>query len=210
MNEDLKTIQIKTTQYWYSDGVYELAFAALCLVLALFLLAQALQPKDTLIYSILVFSFVLILLGSGFLLARLINIIKARLTYPRTGYIAYQSKPKSTRWLSFLLGFSIATLVSFLVINGLITLSMLPAIAGLVFALVLLLFSVRTGLARFSLVGLIALLTGGVLSWLGIGDNLGLSIFFGLTGLTFALSGFCTLRSYLINTTLPEEQYDGK
>jgi hypothetical protein len=210
MNEDLKTIQVKTTQYWYSDGVYELAFAALCLVLALFLLAQALLPKDTLIYHILVSSFVLILLGSVFWLARLVNIIKARLTYPRTGYIAYQSKPRQTLWLSFLLGSSIAALMSFLVIKGLITLSMMPALAGLVFALVLLLFSIRTGLARFTLIGLIALLTGGVLSWLGIGDNLGLSIFFGLIGLTFALSGFCTLRSYLINTTLPEEQCDGK
>jgi hypothetical protein len=100
--------------------------------------------------------------------------------------------------------------MSFLVINGFITLSMLPAIAGLVFALVLLLFSVRTGLARFTLVGLIALLTGGVLSWLGIGNNLGLSIFFRFIGLTFALSGFCTLRSYLINTTLPEKQCDDK
>jgi hypothetical protein len=76
MNKDLKTIQIKTTQYWYSDGVYELAFAALCLVLALFLLAQALLPQDTLINPILVSSFVLILLGSGFLLARLVIIAK--------------------------------------------------------------------------------------------------------------------------------------
>ncbi len=84
--------------------------------------------------------------------------------------------------------------MSLLVINGFITLLMLPAIAGLAFALVLLLFSVRTGLARFTLVGLIALLTCGVLSWLGIGDNLGLSIFFGFNGLTCAVSGFCTLR----------------
>jgi hypothetical protein len=205
MNEDLKTIQKRTTQYWYSDGLYELAFGTLCLVLALYFLAQELLPKDNLLYPILISSFVIIILGSGFLLARMINIIKTRLTYPRTGYVAYHSKPKRKRWISALLGMCIAFLMSILVVKDLISLSMLPVITGLVFALVMLLLGFRTGLARFPLIGLIALLIGGALSLLGIGDNLGLCVFYGCIGLTFVLSGGCTLRSYLIKTFPPEE-----
>jgi hypothetical protein len=211
MDDGLKKIQERTTQYWYSDGLYELAFGALCLVLALYLLAQALLPKDTIFYPLLISSFVLIILGSGFLLARMINVVKTRLTYPRTGYVAYQSKPRRTRWISFLLGMGIAAMMSILVVKDLISLSMLPAITGLAFALVMLLLGFRTGLARFPLIGLAALLIGGVLSVLGIGDNLGLSIFYGCIGLIFVLSGGCTLRSYLKKTTPSQESSnDGK
>jgi hypothetical protein len=201
MNDDLKKIQERATQYWYSDGLYELAFGTLCLVLALYFLAQTFLPKDNVLYPILISSFVIFILGSGFLLARMINSVKARLTYPRTGYVAYQSKPRRTRWISFLLGMSIAAMMSILVVKDLISLSMLPAITGLVFALVMLLLGFRTGLARFPLIGLVALLIGGALSKLGIGDNLGLCVFYGCIGLTFVLSGSCTLRSYLKKTT---------
>jgi hypothetical protein len=66
MDHDLKKIQERTTQYWFSDGLYELAFGALCLVLALYFLAQVFLPKDTLLYFILISSFVITILGSGF------------------------------------------------------------------------------------------------------------------------------------------------
>lgn len=210
MKDDLKKIQARTTQYWFSDGLYELAFGALCLVLALYLLAQALLPKGTLLYSILVISFVLIMLGSGTLLTRLMNVAKARLTYPRTGYIAYQSKPRRTRWLSVLLGMCIGALLGFVVVRNLISLSMLPAVTGIAFAFVMLLFGLRTGLLRFPLIGFIALIIGGALSLVGIGDTLGLSIFYGSLGLTFVLSGACTLRSYLHSTTAPQESSHGE
>jgi hypothetical protein len=208
MGDDLQIIKKRTTQYWYSDGLYELAFGALCFVLALYLLAQALLPKDNLIYPILISSFVLIILGSGFLLARMVNVIKARLTYPRTGYVAYQTKPGRTRWISFLLGMVIAAVTSILVVKNLISLSMLPAITGLAIALVMLFLGFRTGLARFPLIGLVALLIGGALSVLGIGDNLGLSIFYSSIGLIFVLSGACTLRGYLKKTTPPKVSND--
>jgi len=210
MKDDLKKIQERTTQYWYSDGLYELAFGAFCLVLALYMLAQALLPKGTLLYNLLVISFVLLMLGSGFLLTRLMNVFKARLTYPRTGYIAYQRKPTRTRWISALLGMCIASLISFVVVRNLISLSMLPVVTGLVFAFVMLLVGLRTSLIRFSLIGFIALLIGGALSLAGIGDSLGLSIFYGSLGFTFVLSGVCTLRSYLHSTTSPQESSNGE
>jgi len=210
MKDDLKKIQTRTTQYWFSDGLYELAFGALCLVLALYLLAQALLPKGTLLYSILVISFVLVMLGSGFLLTRLMNVFKARLTYPRTGYIAYPSKPRRTRWISVLLGMCIGALMGFVVVRNLISISLLPLVTGLVFAFVMLLVGLRTGLLRFPLIGFIALVIGGALSLAGIGDSLGLSIFYGSLGLTFALSGACTLRSYLHSTATPQESSNGE
>lgn len=150
------------------------------------------------------------MLGSGTLLTRLMNVAKARLTYPRTGYIAYQSKPRRTRWLSVLLGMCIGALLGFVVVRNFISLSMLPAVTGIAFAFVMLLFGLRTGLLRFPLIGFIALIIGGALSLVGIGDTLGLSIFYGSLGLTFVLSGACTLRSYLHSTTAPQESSHGE
>jgi hypothetical protein len=142
-----------------------------------------------------------IILGSSFLLGRFINAIKARLTYPRTGYIAYHSKPSLNRWLKLLLVFGIACLLIVLAIKNLVAITLVPAIVGLIFAAAMLFFSLRTGLFRFAVIGLIALLTGATLSLLGIGETLGLSLFNGIMGLTFCLSGLITIRSYLKNTT---------
>jgi hypothetical protein len=205
MKDKFEKTRQRTLQNWFNDGLSEIAFGSLCLVMSLYFLAQAVLPEASLFYNLLNASLALVIIGGTLLARRLIQVTKARLTYQRTGYIAFPQN-RSNRWAIALLAMGMAALVAFLISRQPGSLVWLPAITGLVIAFVMLLFSLRTGLLRFSLIGLISLLLGGGLSLAGIGDILGLSAYYGSLALVVGLSGVCALRTYLRNASLSEEQ----
>ena len=209
MKDKLEKTRLRTVQYWFSDGLSEIAFAGLCLILALYFLSQAVLPEGSLLYFLLNASLVLVIIGGTLLARRLIHMLKSRITYPRTGYVAYPNKP-ANRWGCVLLGMGIAALVAFLFTQQPGSLAWMPAVTGLIIAFVMLMSGFRTGLLRFYLIGFISLLLGGGLSWAGVGDILGLSAFYGLLALVLGLSGGCTLRTYLRSAPAPEEHNDAE
>lgn len=209
MKDEFNKIRQRTLQYWFNDGLSEIAFAGLCLVLALYFLAQAVLPETSLLYALLNASLILVIIGGTFLTRRLIQVMKARLTYPRTGYVAYPVK-RSHWWASALLAMGIAVLVAFLFTQQPGSLVWMPAITGLILAFAMLLFGLRTNLLRLYLIGIISLLIGGGLSLVGIGDILGLSAFYGALALVTGFSGSCALRAYLRHSPSPEEHNDAE
>ncbi len=202
---NLKQIQKRAFQYWYQDGLVEIAFGLLCFLLAAYFYLQETYPKDSPLDFLIEIGFIVIILGSSFLVTRLVLILKNRLTFPRTGYIAFHPKPKKRGWIAGLVGMTIGGLVSVIVLQTPASLNWMTAITGIIFALVWLYVGLRLGLLRFQLIALSSGIIGVWLSLAHLGDTMGLGIFYGLIGLLMLISGGITLWFYLRSTSPAQE-----
>jgi hypothetical protein len=161
-----------------------------------------------------------LLIGGTIGVGLLVKAIKSRLTYPRTGYIAYP-QPKGTQ-LGKAMG--IGLVVAFAVSLGLVlAILYIPALQTMIAYMpswlmvglgvfvggVYLSWGLRTGLRRFYMLAGLGLVSGFVLAWHGRGLNLiegksylltGPGIFFIVMGIGLCISGVVTLRNYLKNT----------
>jgi len=75
----------RTKTYWYSDGLTEIGYTFVFLVLAAYFYGQATLPPDSLLFRILDIGFFLILILGILATRKLVIILKNKLTYPRTG-----------------------------------------------------------------------------------------------------------------------------
>ena len=89
----------RTRSYWNVDGLPELGFGLLCLLLAGYFTVQSALPSDSLLYQVLNIAFILIIIGGSLLSNRLVSYLKRKFTYPRTGYVAYQQPSQPRRIL---------------------------------------------------------------------------------------------------------------
>lgn len=200
MDQDFEEIQKRTKRYWYTDGLHEIAFGFICLILSLYFLAQVLLPQDSLLANFLTAGFVLFLLGSGFLIRRSVGKIKERLTYPRTGYVSYPNPGAHQNLLAAVLGLLFAILLVTFFATHPASLAWMSAVSGLIFAAVLAAMGYRLGMSRFYLLAGTALIFGAIPTLTGMQEILGLATFYGLISLAIFVSGGLTLKSYLENT----------
>jgi hypothetical protein len=199
MNDHLDNAIQRTKQYWNIDGIAELVVGAIFVVLGAYFLIQSVLPPQSLLSNLLTGLFVLLILGSGFLGGRVIDWIKTRITYPRTGYIA-PSKNHKHRWIAALMAILIAAVVSALIITSPVLLDWVPAITGIFAAAILTLAAYRNATVRIYILAGISLLLGTTLSLLTLEDNYALAAYYGLMGLAGLISGGITLITYLQNT----------
>jgi len=201
----------RAAQYWYSDGINEIAFGILLLLLGGYFYLDGSLPEGHVLHSVLGIGLVFLLVGGGMLLNKLVTFAKGRLTYPRTGFVGYP-RHKAPLWARVLLATMIGGMMAFIMIC--IVLSQMdierwmPGLIGLLFGGVFLYIGVRIATLRFFLLSLIALSLG---SALALGDTTGgldNSIFFTLLGLAVILSGGCTLFLYLRTNPAPAEALD--
>lgn len=202
-----KTIQ-RTRQYWYIDGLAELVFSAVCLLIAFYFYLQVTIPPETLAGGILNSALALILVGIILLGRRLIHKLKERLTYPRTGFVAFTAPTMKRRYLTAGIAMLMGAIVGALTVNEPASLAWMPAITGLLFGGLLLFTGYKIGLLRFYLLSVAAVLLGPGLSLVGVGDLPGLAWFYGLMSPLLAISGGLTLRSYLKQNQLAGEEGD--
>jgi len=197
MSMNITSTQKRVFQYWFSDGLAELALGLVCLLMGLYLLAQSLIPQGSFAYRLLNLFSVVIVFGITRAVRRLLNSLKNRLTYPRTGFVAYKRPGKLAYLATGLVGLFIFILVTGLLAFPDSNLAWMPAAAGIVFGGVLLFQALRTGLHRLFVLALISLLVGGGLAFSGIPDPLGLAFFFLLTGPCTLVPGAINLYRYL-------------
>jgi hypothetical protein len=195
-NELNKAVQ-RTQRYWHVDGLTEIAFGGICLMLGAYFYLEAVVPKGIPLANLLDAGFLLLILAGSLLAGRFVNAVKTRLTYPRTGYVAYRKAGPYRRWISAALGMLIAFLASALLVSSPGSLDRMPAITGLILGAVLLYFGYKVGLMRFYVLSFVSLLAGFGLAFSGTGDQLGLAVFYGLISLALLISGGMTLRTYL-------------
>jgi hypothetical protein len=194
----------RTMRYWYVDGLSEIAGGAVMLLLALvFLVGALLEPSpSTSLY--LAFGQPLIVLAGALAARKIVAQVKERLTYPRTGYVAYR-QPRGRGGMRLIaLSFGIAAVfgVIFGVIANVFQARWIPGISGVVIALLLSFLAYEHGIRRFYMMALYTLFLGLLVVTINLPEMFTTSVFFGGFGLGWILSGAMTLRHYL-QTTQP-------
>jgi hypothetical protein len=205
-SKQIQQIEKRTTRYWFADGLAEMTVSFVFLVLALYFYLKLVVPVDSLLYPLLEMGFILFIVGGSFITSRIVNALKERLTYPRTGFVAYQQdrrgKSRSRIAAVFVVGVIVAA-VTLLFTNNRTEFAWMPAITGLLLGLATLFFiAPRIGLVRIYLLGGAAVVVGVAISLLGFEDIPGLAWFYFLAGAGVLLSGGLTLIAYLRSNQL--------
>ena len=149
-----------------------------------------------------------LLISGGLLSRRMVAAGKDRLTYPRTGYVAYRKPKRSLGWRAGILAMFVALMFVIVARRVELALSWLLLIEGLVIAAGMAYPAYKFGLLRFY--GLACL---SVLAALGAAAathdaDLGNAIYFGVVAVGLLVSGGLTLVGYLRQTRPPEEDPD--
>jgi len=194
----------RTRRYWYEDGLVELAAGGLFLAIGIVLGAQGAVPEGSPAYAILGMAFPLVIVGGMLLGRRLIPAAKARLTYPRTGYVTYPLPSRRRRL--FTTGLAVVVAAGL----GAAALTLPQAPGGLLVLLQGLLLGVLLtilgqGLPRFFLLGGWSAILGVGLSLLTTSEETASGALYGLTGLALVVSGGLVLASYLRRNRIPPQ-----
>ena len=209
VKDQVNDITQRTRQYWFTDGLAELIAGISFLLLGLYFYLQVVLPRASLAANLLQAGFALFIIGCVLLGKRTVQALKERLTYPRTGFVAYTRANPRYRWLSAGLAVGIAAMIASLIVSTPAAVDWLPAVTGLVVAAVWLVTAARVGLLRFYLLAIISIVLGLGLSFSGLGDTFGVACYYASMGFALIFSGWTTLRSYLgqksLNSSLTDE-----
>ena len=201
MKDNFANVEQRVKRYWYVDGFGELVGGGgMCLILAVYFAAQQYFGDESLVGGFLQASLALVLIGGIFLMRRFIQAAKERVTYPRTGYVEYQTSEKNKAFksaLAAIVGLIMAMMFVFIV-RQFDRIDAMVAISGGVMGIILFAKQFWTvKVKRFYLLSLTALIFGSALSVSGFPRGYNLGLFYGLMSLAFAISGGLTLKKYL-------------
>jgi len=205
MRDRIDQVMRRTRQYWNIDGLPELGFGLICLLLAAYFYIQSTLAADTLLSQVLNLSFILLIIGGGLASNRLISYLKRRITYPRTGYVAYRRSPRSRRLVlglaAGLISASLVGLLSFTESNSF----WMPTATALLIAAVFAYIAYRGSSNRYYLLALASLVIGAITALAGLTDLLGLAVYYGGMGLVQVVSGGLVFRRFLAENKLADE-----
>jgi hypothetical protein len=195
MTAELDKMVRRAYRHYYDDGLVELAVGLLFAAAGLVMLAWRRIGDSPALAIFLVLAIPTLTLGGAFLLTRGIRAAKSRITYPRTGYVAYrEGEPAVARRL-------VNAALLLILITALVLLpeqyNQLQLLVGGLLGVILLYLGYRVGLWRFYPVAALALLAGlGSAAWLS-DELVGTGLTFGLAGLGLLVTGRLTLLRYL-------------
>jgi hypothetical protein len=202
MLDDVDTTIQRTRRYWYEDGLTEIAAGAIFLAISLLFAIEASAPKGSKLAGISALGLPIIVLVGYWIAGRVVRALKARITYPRTGYVAYRQAPARRKWLAAVLGALIAVgLVAIVVVSGPVSRQWIPMMDGLACAAFLAYLAYSFDLDRFWLLAVAAIALGFGASRMTSNEIAGSAIFFGTMAIALVLSGAVTLYRYLRSTS---------
>ncbi len=207
MTRDLDRAGRRGLQYWYDDGLTEMAVGCLFAAIGLLFLVEALAPRASLPVNFSAIGIVVLVGGGMWIINWAVKRLKARITYPRTGFVQYRRPPRTRqrRLLVMLLGAAISALiVVILFATAPASLTWTLVIQGVAIGCFLLYLGYQAGINRFYALAMASLLLGVAVTVAGLGDTLGNAAYFLSMGLLFVLSGALSLRRYLLSTRPPE------
>jgi hypothetical protein len=203
MNEKINNSQKKAIQYWFIDGLAELAAGLVAILLAV--LFWVWQDMFTWRWS-LPFIFVVALIVS-FGLRLIVQRIKVRTTYLQTGYVSPFSGFES-KWsvvLLIIISLLLVGLNYYLSIKGAQSLMWSPGMAGLIFSVIFVWVATSTKLKRFFNLALISLGVGLILVLNEVGYLQGVSILTGIVGLVLLTQGYLIRNKYLHQSSMMDK-----
>jgi len=206
--EDMKQVEQRVKRYWYTDGIAEISSGGMFFLLGLYFGIQGYFGEASLVSIILQVSMVLLMVGGIFGVRWLVNALKARLTYPRTGFVEYRVNEKDARVRRYVV-IAVAVIIamaSIVLVDYIHNLDSMVLISGLlVGAIFIALRGKSSGLKRFYVLGGVAIVLGVVLSFSGLSQAYNLGLFYGLLGIIILISGGLVMRRYLLENPLPTE-----
>lgn len=199
MGTDLDRIEKRTVRYWFEDGIYEMAFGGLEIVLGAYGWLFAVIPKGIAWRTAWFAGMLPLVWGCARLFLDRIKPLKERYTFPRTGFVSYRRPERRKFGLSKPgLIFGIVGALAFSLLREIperFGILALPSIAGLYGAGISIWIAVKTGLGRRYWQGGVCLLAGIGLSLLPLAEMAALGAFFGIVGLSgIFLGGLAFLR----------------
>ncbi len=198
MDDNIDRIVKRTYRYYYEDGLVELSVGVMFGVIALALLLMG-STLGTPLAAIISLGLVALVIGGTFAVRSLVMSLKQKVTYPRTGYVAYRQKPPTGRTV-IIVGALIIALSIFFVPFG--WYNKMPVAEAELLVLVLCYMGYRVSLRRlyaaaaFVVLTLIALVAFSVMRG-GVDDIVGSAVIFGAAGLALIVSGGLSLIGYL-------------
>jgi hypothetical protein len=203
VNNDLDRAERRARQYWYDDGLNEIALGCVGMAVGILFLAEAVGLLGSGASSIGLVAVVFL----GVYLARgLVRVGKERITYPRTGFVRYR-RPVRAKFVRLAAGASAAVVAATVV--ALLqrvpeSLTLIPALDGIVIGAAFFYFGYASGVARFFPLALFSAALGGALSLSGPNDLIGSGVYFLGMGMATVTSGLIALRGYLRNDSPAE------
>ena len=190
--------------HWISDGLLEIMFGVLLVgvgtLRAIIHFAEDKSPT----YFWLAAGLLVFMIGSAWGGTYVIKLLKARLIYPRTGYIAF--KPRTYNYKNVLA--MVAVLIFGGILGGIFGILstqpnekeigvFVPIGQGIVAAMLLTYVAQRTEVKRFYYQAALFIAIGLAIGALGVGVVLGVSYFYLSIGLALVVAGSVALRQYL-------------
>jgi hypothetical protein len=195
MSEQMDRIVKDTQRYLYDDGLVEIATGLLVLLVGLGLFSwMAFTDISSVLGVVLIVTLLLLAVGGGYLIKKAVEAVKERITYPRTGYVAYkQEEPRRGR----LIVMAAALLASLVILLLPEELSRMCTIVGAMLGIVLVILGYRLAITRFYVVAFVAIAAGLVMSFLFEEEALGTAVTLMISGAALILSGAAALMQYL-------------
>ena len=209
MENRMSDVEGRVKRYWFKDGIGEHAGGGLFLLIGLYFAGHEWLPPNSTLRTLLDSSLAILLVGGVFVTRWLINLLKARLTYPRTGYVEYNPSAKNSgarRIWTAIIAISVSMLLV-LVGRFVGSFNWLPGFTGLIVGVALFIARARAnGLERFYLLAAFSIIIGFGLSFSGLPTGYSLGFLYGLIGVASMLSGGVVLVRYLRENPMPEEE----
>lgn len=200
MKENFSEVETRIKRYWYVDGFGELVGGGgMCLILAIYFAAGEYFGDQSFFGGLMSSTMALVLIGGFFLVRRIINEAKERVTYPRTGYVEYpDARRKIPSAIFAAIGGALLAAIFVSLVRRFDSVDAMVAISGIVMSLILSGKQIwSTRVSRFYLLSAAALIYGLVLAISGLPRGYNLGLFYGLMSLSFVISGGLTLKKYL-------------
>ncbi len=202
MRDPIKDTMRKTLSYWYVDGLTELATGLLFMGVGLFYYALVVLAPETAAGQLSTIGLPVLILLGAMLSRRVVSSLKERLTYPRTGYVAcVKTRAAKKLWT---LAVSVGGSLAFVFIAVRFNLGWLKYFTPALMAAAMLAFIGFTyGLRRVYGLAAYALVLGGIMVMLHLGDRANAALLLMGNAAGFIFSGALTLRGYLQATRPP-------
>lgn len=201
--DPVNDITKRTQRYWYEDGIWEIGFGLANALLGFFYLLTAnLNWEGP--YAILLVALQMgLLIGLFMTINKVVIFLKERITYPRTGYVAYRKPAPSTR-LKKILRTALLAAGTAALVSGLATIqaaaNQMPLVISVILAGTLVFIGYHFSLVRLYITAALTIVWGYILSRYPFSDPYSTGAFFAGFGLLILFSGAITLYIYLRRT----------
>lgn len=194
MAKDINQVIRQTYRYFYEDGLVEMALGLLFVVVGGLLFVWQATTTSSVAAIILAIGLPLLVISGALLFRRIIRQLKERITFPRTGYVAYrQEKRDSGRWLIIVTVLTLTIAVIFLPESF----NRMQFMVGSLLGAVLIYMGYRVGVWRFYIFGALAVALGVGLTLVKLEEVLAIAFLFVASGLLLLVAGALALMVYL-------------